>query len=195
MSVRKTNKERKKHALYMRRWRKEHKESLKESNQKYRQTHREIMRDLHTRWRMNNPEKRKEITRRSRQKHKLQTKAYQRQPLVRIARLMRGRVNKALKGLVKSQNTIKLVGCSIKKLKSHLEKQFKKGMNWKNYGTWHVDHIRPCASFDLSKPSEQLKCFNYKNLQPLWAKENLRKGRKCLKIGLKSCLSASIKMH
>jgi hypothetical protein len=47
-------------------------------------------------------------------------------------------------------------------------------MNWDNYGFygWHIDHIRPCASFDLSKPSEQRKCFNYTNLQPLWATEN-----------------------
>ena len=53
-------------------------------------------------------------------------------------------------------------------------------MNWLNYGRhgWHVDHIRPCASFDLSKPSEQKKCFNYKNLQPLWEEDNLAKSDK-----------------
>jgi hypothetical protein len=51
-------------------------------------------------------------------------------------------------------------------------------MSWSNWGKfgWHIDHIRPCASFDLSKKSEQLKCFNYSNLQPLWAVENLKKG-------------------
>jgi hypothetical protein len=51
-------------------------------------------------------------------------------------------------------------------------------MNWQNYGQWHIDHIRPCASFDLKDPIEQAKCFNYTNLQPLWAKENLSKGAK-----------------
>ena len=70
---------------------------------------------------------------------------------------------------------MKLVGCSIEKLKQHLESQFKEGMTFSNYGKWHIDHIRPCTSFDLSKLDEQYKCFHYTNLQPLWAEENLRK--------------------
>lgn len=50
-------------------------------------------------------------------------------------------------------------------------------MTWENYGpVWHVDHIRPCASFDLQDPAQQRECFNFKNLQPLFAKENLKKG-------------------
>jgi len=93
----------------------------------------------------------------------------------KLLELMRGRIYKALKGLVKSRATRILIGCSIEKLKRHLEKQFKRGMTWNNYGRWHVDHIVPCCSFDLSKHKEQHKCFNYKNLQPLWAKENLSK--------------------
>ena len=88
---------------------------------------------------------------------------------------LRIRINLALKGNPKLSTTMKLVGCSIERLKQHLEKQFKMGMSWNNYGKWHIDHIRPCASFDLSKPSEQKKCFNYTNLQPLWAEENLKK--------------------
>jgi hypothetical protein len=83
----------------------------------------------------------------------------------------------ALKGSYKLKTTMKLVGCSLEQLKQHLENQFKLGMTWDNYGKWHVDHIRPCASFDLSKPSEQFKCFHYTNLQPLWAEENLRKNK------------------
>jgi hypothetical protein len=78
----------------------------------------------------------------------------------------------------KSSTTTKLLGCSIAFLRKYLERQLKPGMtchNWGIYG-WHIDHIRPCASFDLSKPSEQRKCFHYTNLQPLWAKENLHKG-------------------
>jgi len=72
--------------------------------------------------------------------------------------------------------TIDFIGCSIDDLKLHLEKQFVDGMSWENYGDWHVDHIRPCCSFDLTDPEQQRECFNYTNLQPLWAEHNLSKG-------------------
>jgi hypothetical protein len=91
---------------------------------------------------------------------------------------LRIRIWKVLKGIDKSQSTIKLLGCSIDFLKQHLENQFTKGMSFSNYGKWHVDHIKPCASFDLSKSEEQKICFNYTNLQPLWALDNIRKSNK-----------------
>jgi hypothetical protein len=88
---------------------------------------------------------------------------------------LRSRIVLALKGNPKLETTMKLVGCSVEFLKQHLEKQFKKDMSWSNYGKWHIDHIKPCSKFDLSKPEEQRKCFHYTNLQPLWAKENYSK--------------------
>lgn len=53
-------------------------------------------------------------------------------------------------------------------------------MTWENYGVhgWHIDHIRPCKSFDLTDPEQQKECFHYTNLQPLWWWENLEKGGK-----------------
>lgn len=92
---------------------------------------------------------------------------------------LRGRINYALhqESLTRKSSTPTLLGCSIEKLKAHLESKFQPGMSWDNYGRglgcWHIDHIRPCALFDLSNPKEQLECFNYKNLRPLWAKDNL----------------------
>jgi DNA/RNA endonuclease G (NUC1) len=55
-------------------------------------------------------------------------------------------------------------------------------MNWENYGKngWHIDHIIPCASFDLTDPKQQKNCFHYTNLQPLWAADNIRKSDKIL---------------
>jgi hypothetical protein len=95
-----------------------------------------------------------------------------------IAKNLRTRLYIALKGASKSAPTMKLIGCSLYQLKSHLESQFQNGMTWENYGRWHVDHIKPCADFDLEKSSEQYECFNFKNLQPLWARDNILKGKK-----------------
>ena len=95
----------------------------------------------------------------------------------RFVRAARYRVWKACKwaGASKSGKTEILIGCSVDSLRHHIESNFKRGMNWNNYGEWHVDHIIPCSSFDLSKPEQQRQCFHYTNLRPLWAKENMSK--------------------
>jgi hypothetical protein len=101
---------------------------------------------------------------------------------------IRSRILQAIKNNSKSYKTNILIGCNIAQLKRHIEKQFKKGMNWNNWGVnekdWQIDHIKPCCSFDLRKKSEQLKCFHYRNLQPLWLKENkikIKEDKKLLK--------------
>jgi len=97
---------------------------------------------------------------------------------VHILTVLRGRFRQVLKGANKAFTTKELLGCDLPTFIKHLENQFAEGMTWKNYGLygWHIDHIRPCASFDLTKPEDQVKCFHYTNLQPLWAKDNLIKG-------------------
>ena len=100
----------------------------------------------------------------------------------RLEFILRRRVSLALRGFNKSKNTIKLLGVpNIEFLKKYLENKFKPKMSWKKRGLIHIDHIIPCASFDLTDPKQQAKCFHYTNLQPLWAKENLIKGAKLLK--------------
>lgn len=100
-------------------------------------------------------------------------------PNLRISHSLRERMRSALIGKCKSASTMELLGCSIEQLKEHLEYQFKESMTWDNYGYfgWHIDHIRPCASFDLNYPDQQKECFHYTNLQPLWAEENLSKNK------------------
>ena len=98
----------------------------------------------------------------------------------RLAYRLRSRIYNALNGRgEKSLKTIELIGCSIETLKEHLEKQFIEGMTWENWGKgkgkWNIDHIVPCASFELANIEEQKKCFHYTNQQPLWEEENLRK--------------------
>lgn len=98
-------------------------------------------------------------------------------PQFRMSCVLRNRLKDALGGTQKAATTLDLVGIDWAGLVDHIEKQFLPGMSWDNYGyeTWHVDHIRPCASFDLTDPAQQRECFHYTNLQPLWAKDNLSK--------------------
>ena len=119
-------------------------------------------------WAKCNPEKRSEIRKRYHTKH----------PQAKIAYQLRIRITNALKGRTKFSKFKVLTGLTSNELKLYLETLFKPGMSWDNYGEWYIDHIRPCASFDLSIPEHQLECFNYKNLQPLWALENKKKSDK-----------------
>lgn len=86
----------------------------------------------------------------------------------------------AAQSVKKHGRTISLVGCSAGELARHIEAKFLPGMSWGNYGYrgWHIDHIIPLAKFDLADPVQQAAAFHYTNLQPLWAKDNLRKSDK-----------------
>jgi hypothetical protein len=103
---------------------------------------------------------------------------YERYPMKKVARNLRHRLYKMLKGERSAIHMADLTGCSLEFLKTHLESQFKEGMTWETYGTWHVDHIRPCESFDFSKAEDQRECFLWSNLQPLWGAENISKNAK-----------------
>ena len=101
-------------------------------------------------------------------------------PEFKLLKTLRSRLGSAIKSqsVYKDKATLELVGCSISHLKGFLEAKFKDGMTWKNHGEWHIDHIKPCSSFNLLDDQQKKQCFHYTNLQPLWAKENLSKGAK-----------------
>lgn len=103
------------------------------------------------------------------------TKRRQTNIQVRIAANLRRRINHIIKGQNKNGSAVKDLGCSLFQLQIHLEKQFSKGMTWENYGIWHIDHIKPLSLFNLLDREEFLQACNYKNLQPLWGKDNLAK--------------------
>jgi hypothetical protein len=101
-------------------------------------------------------------------------------PVNRIAHNMRVRFGKVLRGLEKSASVITLLGCSLDEFRLRMECMFQPGMTWENSGkVWHLDHVRPCASFDLTDPDQLRACFHYLNYQPLWARDNLIKGARC----------------
>ncbi len=144
------NKEERSHKAKI--FRENNREKLSLASKKYRETDRakELKRLAH---------KRERSTIEGRLRHALSTRLWH-----------------ALKGKYKNSSTIEYLGCTIGELKSYLESQFQKGMTWANYGTWHVDHLKACANFDLTKESQIKKCFHYSNLQPLFAFDNLSKG-------------------
>lgn len=97
----------------------------------------------------------------------------------KLAERLRCRIRNAIKNDSgeKAFSSKELLGCSISVVRKHLENLFLEGMSWENHGEWHIDHIMPCFSFNLKDAEEQKKCFNYKNLQPLWAADNLAKNK------------------
>ena len=108
-------------------------------------------------------------------------KKYQIDVKFKLEMVLRSRIHKVMKqkNIVKQNRSIELLGCSVTDYKKYLENTFEDGMSWKNYGVeWHIDHIKPLASFDLTDAEQQKLAFNFKNTQALWKADNLSKGAK-----------------
>jgi hypothetical protein len=140
-------------------------EEKKKYYRAYYQKNKEYRRKWQDKYRKDNPDKLSE---------------YRKRLHVKIKRNQSKRIKSALGGvgLRKSDRTVKYLGCTGRELVAHLESQFSPGMSWDNYGIkgWHIDHIRPCASFDFTDEKQLHDCFHYTNLQPLWAEDNMAKG-------------------
>lgn len=133
--------------------------------------------------RAESPEREKASSKKWRSKNRDWLNEYKRgkyasDPLYKLIQNLRGRIQTAIAGKsTKSAKTFELLGAPWVWVEAYLEEQFVPGMTWENYGpVWHIDHIRPCASFDLTDPDQQKICFHWTNLQPLFAADNLKKG-------------------
>jgi len=157
----------------------------KSCRKKYRQENKEHIKKWHTKYYKHN---RKRIIRQNK-KYKVDNKElynkYYRErkktePLFKLKCNLRSRTNMAFKskGYSKNTKTQEMLGVDWEVAKQHIERQFTKGMNWDNYGEWHIDHIIPLSS---AKTPERLKQLcHYTNLQPMWAEENLSKSDKII---------------
>ena len=165
----------------------------------YRENNKEAIKARKKKWNQENPEKYAEMNRKARLKRidavKACAKEYNKSHLAdrmkrnkerlvtdiqyRLRTRLRHRMVTAIKLQYgkKSYKTKELIGCEIGFLLGYLESKFNPGMSWKNWSRsgWHIDHIIPCAAFDLTDPEQQKTCFHYTNLQPLWAYENAAK--------------------
>lgn len=130
--------------------------------------------------RWNEERRRRGTTEQEKERERNRSKRRREQLEVRITGALRNRLCDCIRGKNRSAKTMELLGCNVEFLMEHIASQFQPGMSWSNWGhkTWHIDHIRPCASFDLTDPEQQRQCFHYTNLQPLWAADNIRKGAK-----------------
>lgn len=99
-------------------------------------------------------------------------------PSFKLLSNLRTRCNHMLKGEIKHSSILRYFGCSVSELRQYIEQQFKEGMNWNNFGDWHIDHIIPVSYFDFKEEKDFYIAWNYRNLQPLWAKDNLEKSNK-----------------
>jgi hypothetical protein len=99
-------------------------------------------------------------------------------PQFLLSERLRDRLRKAIKGNYKSGSAVSDLGCSIGEFKLYIENQFEEGMTWNNYGKWHLDHVIPLSSFDLTNRMEFLEACNWLNIRPLWAIDNLRRRKK-----------------
>lgn len=153
---------------------KKHKKQIIEKTKCWRKANLEQHKLNCSKWRKNNRDKCRKIDRRHHKKHQLSDHKY------RMIKALRSSLNGYIKGKIKS--TKELLGCTLDELKIHLEKQFQLGMTWDNYGRngWHIDHIFPLSKADLTNKFDLERVCHYTNLQPLWAKDNLRKHNKIL---------------
>lgn len=138
-------------------------------------------------WKLNNPEKYKISHKKSDKKRRENKKVYEYQkkrkkenPVLRVRETLHVRLREHLKSktLRKSESKAKILGADKPTIMKHLERQFKKGMTWENYGKngWHIDHIIPLSSAKTEE--DVIRLFHYTNLQPMWAEDNIRKGNK-----------------
>jgi hypothetical protein len=174
-------------------WRRRNATKCREYYKQYRSLNKEKCKEAVGKWKRSNPTYWKQYQ----SEHREQTRAYEnawkksnrskvrltekrhldKNPNRRLRTNLSRRIRRALNGFVKKFSTAEFTGCTLEELRSRVSSQFKPGMSWDNYGTvWHIDHILPCASFDLSKLEDQRRCFHFSNLQPLFAIENIQKG-------------------
>lgn len=167
---------------YQRLWYIKNRERLLEKASEYRDTHLEQIRSHNRAYSKKcraDEEWVKEHAARTRMyEHKNHKARMKTDMAYRLKTRLRYRMWVALHGIRKADKTSKLLGCTYEEFRNHLASQFIEGMSWDNYGEWHIDHINPCASYNLLDPEEQKKCFHYTNMQPLWAIDNIRKSNK-----------------
>ncbi len=167
----------------MRLWRSKNRAKVSAINKAYRARNLELRRAVDRAYHLSNRSRRMAEMRVYRKAHPeigraLKAKYRAANPLINLKDQLRRRVLGALARVTatKAGRTFELIGCTPQFLKEYLESKFQAGMSWANRRSFHIDHIKPCAAFDLTDPEQQKACFHFTNLQPLRPVDNIRKG-------------------
>lgn len=168
-------------------WREANRDKLRVKRKFYIETNKQKMKELNKTYYQDNKEKIKIRNKEYRKSNRNKINDYnlsRRKTDIqyKLNMSLRSRLNNALKRNQKSGSAVKDLGCSIDELKTYLESKFTPGMTWDNWSVdgWHIDHIKPLASFDLTDRKQLLEACHYTNLQPLWASDNLTKSDKII---------------
>lgn len=160
-------------------WRKNNKEHIKEKMTEWLEKNKDYKKQMDKEYRKNHVEKYRENMRIWRKKNYQDLKTNPERKEEYLKYKLKSNTGRRIREILKqkkSQKVIDYVGCSIDELKLYLSSKFSEGMTWDNYGSeWHIDHIIPCTAFDFLDDLEASACFYYKNLQPLWGSENIKK--------------------
>jgi hypothetical protein len=173
---------------YQKKWRAENSEHARKYHKKWCDKNRNLKHGYDAAWKERNKEaiiaKRATPHAKSVRNEKERLR-YRQDAKYRMEKCLRAAVTQAvrLQRAKKSCQIKHLIGCSSERLVEHIGRQFLPSMSWENYATtWEIDHIRPCASFDLSDPEEQKACFHFTNLRPYEKQKNRKKSAKRLLI-------------
>jgi hypothetical protein len=163
----------------------------RESDKRHYKKNKEKRLSYHKNWYEQNKEHRKQYIKEYREKNKDKIREIKRNyektrkandPIYKLINNFRTAIYQVLKenNVQKNGHYFDILKYSPENLIEHLENKFKDNMTWDNYGEWHVDHIKPISSFQITEigDKEFMSCWSLENLQPLWGKENIRKSNK-----------------
>lgn len=171
---------------YYKKWQQEHQEERKIYAKEYCKNNKDKIAIQKKEYYSNNPNKKEEMKKYKKNWYEVnkdkimknKKERYHNDLYFKIAYKLRNRFTNAIRNNCKKGSAIKDLGCSIEEFKKYIENRFQSGMNWQNYGQWHIDHIIPLFNFDLTDREQVKKACHYTNLQPLWAEDNLKKSAK-----------------
>jgi hypothetical protein len=177
-------------------WREKNKERASEYFAKYREEHKEERLEYNSKYRAENAHKWEHYSKTYRERNRDKINEQKRSPgyrevankryreryaedlEFRLRKVLRSQFQRVLsrKSVEKEDSVLDFIGCSLNDLVQHLTSQFAPEMTWENYGEfWEIDHIRPCASFDMTLKEDRQACWHWTNLQPLTQEDNRRK--------------------